>query len=236
MILNGTTKALIIWSNLGQYKELVENVLPEWLIEEFEIQKRMPQRWSDEAAAMVIKEAMMQLNTPSEAVVNQSNPTEVMAVNADDLNQTELDSDRHDDETLVDSDQLLAQQIALKLQHQKLQVISFFLSYLEPDSLKAAILKCLEPKIVKQIEFVSVELTPISKKVHERLFSTLCNQEPSEITDVIQNPSVPPKVEAVANTTPPQVAVSASPSQSALKHSFGQLFSDSTNTSPDPSA
>jgi hypothetical protein len=185
---------------------------------------------------------MIQLNTPHPPIVTQSNSNTRTSDNSDELNhsfnthQTSSDTDAYNDENSSNSDQLLAQQIALKLQHQKLQIISFFLSYLEPASLKGYILDCMDPKIVKQVEFVSVELTPISKKVHERLFNTLCNQEPFEITDVIQNPSVPPKVEVVANTTPPQVAVSASPSQSALKHSFGQLFSDSTNTSSDPAA
>jgi len=71
--------------------------------------------------------------------------------------------------------------IAKKLSQQKDQIISFFISNIDDEMLKQAILYHLGSDVTEKIDSTPVEMTPISRKVYERLYYELCIKKEDEV-------------------------------------------------------
>ena len=73
--------------------------------------------------------------------------------------------------------------IAKELSKQKVQIISFFLTRLEDEMLKQAIIYHFDDQLRQDIEATTVEVTPISERIYERLYDQLCCQSAGDDDD-----------------------------------------------------
>ena len=73
--------------------------------------------------------------------------------------------------------------IAKELSKQKIQIISFFLTRLEDEMLKQAIIYHFDDQLRQDIEATTVEVTPISERIYERLYDQLCCQSAGDDDD-----------------------------------------------------
>ena len=251
-MISGKNKAYIILSKLGYSQEKVLALLPTEINSFFNSYQKDNIELSHSEELSVLEEALSILsseepvNTEPEAVLQSqdvllSNPSEEI-LTSEAVAEDHLDKDHNEEEDVQEESHLdqynAPEKIARKLSQQKQQIISFFMTNMEDEMLKQAVMYHLDRDIVDNIDQTTVEMTPISKKVYERLYYELCikkeadnedNEEDSMPAESINNPENKPENNTVEDNNK-EVEMAGARSNDIFSSgnatsSFGGLFS-----------
>ncbi len=187
-------KAYIIFSQLGEYQETVLALLPKKIAlfftdypkenlnlrleEEITIlQEATEMLFSDES--LIIEEKQDSISDENDDAVQDSISDENDDAVQDSISDENIDAVQEESNDLNQYNP--PEMIAKKLSQQKDQIISFFISNIDDEMLKQAILYHLGSDVTEKIDSTPVEMTPISRKVYERLYYELCIKKEDEV-------------------------------------------------------